>query len=96
MWTAITSGLASQQTSNDPGGDRWVRLADEATAMFLDHYAATDEKEEAMIARTTAAERIPAIGHDEAMGLARVESERLLALADHLDEDEWLLRNRLC
>ena len=44
-----------------------------------------------MIARTTAAERIPAIGHDEAMGLARVESERLLALVDHLDDDEWLL-----
>jgi AcrR family transcriptional regulator len=39
MWTAITSGLAAQQTSNEPGGDRWVRLADEATAMFLDHYA---------------------------------------------------------
>ncbi len=44
-----------------------------------------------MIARTTAAERIPAIGHDEAMGLARVESERLLGLVDHLDDDEWLL-----
>jgi uncharacterized protein (TIGR03083 family) len=44
-----------------------------------------------MIARTTAAERIHAIGHDEAMGLARVESERLLALADQLDGDEWLL-----
>jgi AcrR family transcriptional regulator len=39
MWTAITGGLAAQQTSNEPGGDRWVRLADEATAMFLDHYA---------------------------------------------------------
>src|ERR1039457_7189691 len=39
MWTAINSGLAAQQTSNDPGGDRWVRLADEATEMFLAHYA---------------------------------------------------------
>ncbi len=37
MWTAITSGLAAQQTSNDPGGDRWVRLVDEATDMFLAH-----------------------------------------------------------
>jgi uncharacterized protein (TIGR03083 family) len=44
-----------------------------------------------MIARATATERIPAIGHDEAMGLARVESARLLALADQLDEDQWLL-----
>src|ERR1700722_2281676 len=44
MWTAITSGLASQQTSNDPAGDRWVRLADEATAMFLDHYLPPTKK----------------------------------------------------
>jgi uncharacterized protein (TIGR03083 family) len=44
-----------------------------------------------MITRATATERIPAIGHDEAMGLARVESERVLALADHLDQDDWLL-----
>jgi AcrR family transcriptional regulator len=44
MWTAITSGLAAQQTSNEPGGDRWVRLADEATAMFLDHYASATKK----------------------------------------------------
>ncbi len=39
MWTAITAGLTAQQISNDPGGDRWVRLADEATDMFLAHYA---------------------------------------------------------
>ena len=39
MWTALTSGLAAQQTSNEPGGDRWVRLADDATTMFLAHYA---------------------------------------------------------
>lgn len=44
MWTAINAGLASQQTSNDPGGDRWVRLADEATAMFLDHYLPLTKK----------------------------------------------------
>lgn len=39
LWTAVTSGLAAQQTSNEPGGDRWVRLVDEATGMFLEHYA---------------------------------------------------------
>jgi AcrR family transcriptional regulator len=44
MWTAITSGLAAQQTSNEPGGDRWVRLADEATSMFLDHFAPATNK----------------------------------------------------
>ncbi len=44
MWTAITSGLAAQQMSNDPGGDRWVRLADEATELFLAHYAPARKK----------------------------------------------------
>jgi len=39
MWTAITAGLAAQQISNEPDGDRWTRLADEATNMFLAHYA---------------------------------------------------------
>ncbi len=44
-----------------------------------------------MIARSTAAESIPAIDHDQAMRLATVESERLLAVADGLQEQEWLL-----
>ena len=29
--------LAAQQTSNDPGGDRWLRLIDEAADMYADH-----------------------------------------------------------
>lgn len=37
LWTAITAGLAAQQLANDPDGDRWVRLAGDATAMFLNH-----------------------------------------------------------
>ena len=35
LWTALTTGLASQQLANDPGGRRWRRLTDEAVAMFL-------------------------------------------------------------
>ena len=38
VWTAVTAGLAAQQTSNEPGGDRWFRLVDEVTDMFLAHY----------------------------------------------------------
>jgi AcrR family transcriptional regulator len=45
MWTAITSGLAAQQISNEPGGDRWIRLTDEATDMFLAHHAPVEKKE---------------------------------------------------
>ena len=37
LWTALLSGLVSQQVSNDPGGERWTRLIEESTAMFLDH-----------------------------------------------------------
>jgi AcrR family transcriptional regulator len=41
MWTALTTGLVDQQVSNDPGGDRWIRLIDESVAMFLDHCQTT-------------------------------------------------------
>jgi AcrR family transcriptional regulator len=39
MWTAIIAGLAAQQASNEPGSDRWTRLADDAVDMFLARYA---------------------------------------------------------
>jgi AcrR family transcriptional regulator len=37
LWTALTTGLVDQQISNDPEGDRWTRLIDDAVAMFLAH-----------------------------------------------------------
>lgn len=37
LFTAVVGGLAAQQMSNDPGGERWLRLSGEATAMFLAH-----------------------------------------------------------
>ena len=37
LWTAVLAGLASQQLANDPGGDRYLRLIDDAVAMFADH-----------------------------------------------------------
>jgi AcrR family transcriptional regulator len=42
-WTAVTAGLAGQQNSNEPGGDRWVRLADEVIDMYLTHYRPADQ-----------------------------------------------------
>jgi AcrR family transcriptional regulator len=35
LWTAVLTGLASQQVANDPGGDRWLRLVDLAVDRFL-------------------------------------------------------------
>lgn len=37
LWTALLNGLVDQQVSNDPGGDRWTCLIDEAVTMFLAH-----------------------------------------------------------
>ena len=34
LWTALVTGLATQQISNDPGGRRWRRLTDDAVAMY--------------------------------------------------------------
>ena len=37
LLTALLTGLVSQQLSNDPGGDRWARLVDDAVDMFVKH-----------------------------------------------------------
>ncbi|MCW2631763.1 MAG: Transcriptional regulator, TetR family [Pseudonocardia sp.] len=37
LWTALLSGLTAQQISNDPDGDRWQQLLDEAVDVFCDH-----------------------------------------------------------
>jgi AcrR family transcriptional regulator len=44
LWTAILTGLADQQISNDPGGDRWARLLDEAVDLFCDHVGIAPEE----------------------------------------------------
>ncbi len=37
LLTAVGTGLTDQQISNNPGGDRWVRLVDEAMEMLFRH-----------------------------------------------------------
>src|SRR5215211_5519502 len=37
LYTGLMTGLIDQQISNDPGGDRWYRLLDEALDMFFAH-----------------------------------------------------------
>jgi len=41
LFTALGTGLADQQISNDPGGDRWIRLIDDAVDMFFDYMTKT-------------------------------------------------------
>jgi AcrR family transcriptional regulator len=38
IWTALTTGLVSQQIANDPGGDRWVSLIEDVVDMFLAYF----------------------------------------------------------
>jgi AcrR family transcriptional regulator len=35
LWTAVLTGLATQQISNDPGGERWTGLVDTAVDRLL-------------------------------------------------------------
>jgi AcrR family transcriptional regulator len=35
LWTALVTGLATQQISNEPGGDRWLRLVTPAVDLML-------------------------------------------------------------
>ena len=58
LYTALVSGIVSQQLSNDPGGDRWTRLVDEAAQMFLDHAHAKQQQH-----RTTTTRRNHARAH---------------------------------
>jgi AcrR family transcriptional regulator len=39
LFTALVGGLVDAQQANDPGGDRWSRLLDEAMDMYADHIA---------------------------------------------------------
>jgi len=45
LWTATLTGLASQQISNDPGGDRWKQLIDRAVEMLLSDIGTTTQPE---------------------------------------------------
>ncbi len=45
LLTALVTGLVDQQISNEPGGERWTRLHDEAIDMFLEHIDARKTKE---------------------------------------------------
>lgn len=37
LYTATVTGIVDQQISNDPGGDRWYRLLDDALDMLFAH-----------------------------------------------------------
>jgi AcrR family transcriptional regulator len=56
LWTAVVAGLTSQQLANDPGGDRYIRLIDDAVTMFANHIAGQRGHREPAPDPTSAAE----------------------------------------
>ena len=44
LFTALLSGLSDQQIANDPGGERWLCLVDDAVDMYLAHVKRTSDK----------------------------------------------------
>jgi AcrR family transcriptional regulator len=45
LWTGLMSGLASQQIANNPGGERWIRLVDDAVDMYIAHINSKKKRE---------------------------------------------------
>lgn len=43
LYTALVTGIVDQQISNDPGGDRWYRLLDDAFDMFFAYIDAREK-----------------------------------------------------
>jgi AcrR family transcriptional regulator len=37
LWTALMDGLTDQQITNEPGGNRWANLIDDAVDMWFDY-----------------------------------------------------------
>ncbi len=44
LFVATTRGLISMQIANEPGGDRWARLVDEAVDILVAHYTASGHR----------------------------------------------------
>ncbi|MDP1821552.1 MAG: TetR/AcrR family transcriptional regulator [Acidimicrobiales bacterium] len=62
LYTALGTGLADQQISNDPGGDRWIRLVDEAMEMLHAHLVRRAESKRGGVNRTSPGGRQAADG----------------------------------
>jgi AcrR family transcriptional regulator len=53
LWSAVLTGLADQQISNDPGGTRWTALVDRAVEMLLTETRSTTTPKKKKQKKTT-------------------------------------------
>jgi AcrR family transcriptional regulator len=52
LFMATTRGLIAMQIANEPGGDRWARLVDEAVDILVAHYSTSSAQRMTRRART--------------------------------------------
>ena len=55
LFMATMRGLAAMQIANEPGGDRWVRLVDEAVDILVTHYASSVQKRSSRLRKSSRA-----------------------------------------
>lgn len=49
LFRAVTTGLVALQVANEPGGDRWTQLVDEAVEMVVAHSTSNRRKRQARV-----------------------------------------------
>ena len=91
LLTAIGNGLADQRISNDPGGDRWSRLVDEAMEMLFTHMTTQSKstREVPKVMTMTDIDQIKPITGTEAVEHAATENQRMLELLRSLGAEDW-------
>ena len=93
LFSALGSGIAAQQNSNEPGGDRWSRLVDDAAIMFVrTSWARSSSRRHertAMNVTDTPVPEVRRIARPESTALAMTEFTRVVDLLSDLDHADW-------
>ncbi|MEJ7755234.1 MAG: maleylpyruvate isomerase N-terminal domain-containing protein [Nocardioidaceae bacterium] len=95
LFVALVGGLGDSQQANDPGGQRWARLLDQAMDMFRRLRRRTQvERHENDPTDRTATETTPrssTLDRNTLMRLAGTEYHRFASLLCGLNDDDWAL-----
>ena len=95
LYTAMVGGLIDAQQANDPGGDRWSVLLDQAMDMFADHVGLPGIQKEITMTQadpttpTVVRPRTSTLDRATLMRLAATEYGRFASLLSELPPDDW-------
>ena len=89
MYTALISGLISQQLANEPGGRRWRRLIPRVMTMFADDIGLPSHPAEPLRIELIMEPRTSKLDRSTAMALAATEYDRCAALLRSLQPEDW-------